>query len=67
MTEHLFGITEVQVRAEVLQRAGDAILNRYPDIQGCDIEEVAAAVLAATIEAPADDVMRAYTYMNGWW
>jgi hypothetical protein len=56
-TEHLYGITEDETRAEVIKRAGDAILHRYPDIQGCEIDEVAKAVLDATVEAEPDDVM----------
>ena len=59
-------MSESEVRAEVIKRAGDAILTRYPDIQYCVIDEVAAAVLAATIEADADDVMRAYMIQSGW-
>lgn len=54
------------VRAEVVKRAGDAILKRYPDIQDCIIDEVVNEVLWATVEASADDVMRAYMTITGW-
>lgn len=63
----LFDMTEAEVRDEIYLRAGDAILEKYPDIQDCVIHEVAKAVLDATVEAEADDTMRAYMTMTGWW
>lgn len=67
MIKALFGVTEEEVRAEVYKRGGDAILEKYPEIQGCVIDELARAVLDATVEADADDIMRAYMTMAGWW
>jgi hypothetical protein len=64
--QHLGGLTEAEVRAEIVKRAGDAILRRYPDIQDCVIPTVVEEVLNATVEAEADNVMRAYMTLIGW-
>lgn len=53
-------------RSEIVRRAGQAILLRYPDIQYCTIDGVVGAVLAATVEADADDVVRSYMTEIGW-
>lgn len=67
LIEHLYGLSETQTRAKVYRRGGDAILAKYPDIQGCDIDGVAKAVLDATVEAEADDAMWAFMTLAGWW
>jgi hypothetical protein len=67
LVENLFGLTEREVRAEVMDRACAAILGRYPEIQGCVVDEVVREVLGATVEADADDVMRAYMTITGWY
>jgi hypothetical protein len=66
LVEFLFGMTEDQVRAEVIKRAGDEIMARHPDTQYMDIDGVVEAVLDATVEAYADDTMRAYMTLTGW-
>jgi hypothetical protein len=67
LIETLYDMTEAEVRAEVNKRGVEAILRRYPEIQGCIIDEVVKEVLAATVEAEADDTMWAYMTLTGWW
>jgi hypothetical protein len=67
LIKNLYGLTETQARAAVYRRGGDAILEKYPDIQGCIIDDVAKIVLDATVEVEADDAMWAFMTLAGWW